>query len=229
MLKSDCLKDGKTDYSYHHCPHQSHIWSSLIRSYMILGAVSNSLTAGVHTTPAAPQTDRHVLYRPLQAQVLNKPSQAHVLYGPSQTHILHKPSQAHILFRPCHLLLTKTASATDPPPDKSPTMHLWVLLQRPQKSLIHREALYPRCDIHTRTQTDKSTYRLNWPRGWFSENSFSHNINSIAIKLRFSKKNPAYGRHQLSRPMRIIGPIQIWRGCVIYLKKKKMKNKEIKK
>ena len=23
------------------------------------------------------------------------------------------------------------------------------------------------------------------------------------------KKNPAYGRHQLSRPMRIIGPIQI--------------------
>ena len=23
------------------------------------------------------------------------------------------------------------------------------------------------------------------------------------------KKNPAYGRHQLSRPMRIVGPIQI--------------------
>ena len=32
-----------------------------------------------------------------------------------------------------------------------------------------------------------------------------------------SKKNPAYGRHQFSRPMRIVGPIQIWRGCVIYL------------
>jgi hypothetical protein len=28
--------------------------------------------------------------------------------------------------------------------------------------------------------------------------------------------NPAYGRHQLSRPMRILGPIQIWRGCVIF-------------
>ena len=28
-------------------------------------------------------------------------------------------------------------------------------------------------------------------------------------------KNPAYGRHQLSRPMRIVGPIQIWRGSVI--------------
>ena len=29
-------------------------------------------------------------------------------------------------------------------------------------------------------------------------------------------KNPAHGRHQLSRPMRIVGPIQFWRGCVIY-------------
>ena len=30
------------------------------------------------------------------------------------------------------------------------------------------------------------------------------------------EKNPAYGRHQLSRPMRIIGPIQIWSGCMNY-------------
>ena len=29
-------------------------------------------------------------------------------------------------------------------------------------------------------------------------------------------KNPAYGRHQLSRPMRIVGPIQFWRLCMIY-------------
>ena len=34
---------------------------------------------------------------------------------------------------------------------------------------------------------------------------------------KYSQKNPAYGRHQLSRPMRIEGPVQIWRGCVIYL------------
>ena len=27
----------------------------------------------------------------------------------------------------------------------------------------------------------------------------------------------AYGRHQLSRPMPIVGPIQIWRGCGIYI------------
>ena len=32
-------------------------------------------------------------------------------------------------------------------------------------------------------------------------------------------KNPAYGRQRISRPMRIVGPIQFSRGCVIYLKK----------
>ena len=29
------------------------------------------------------------------------------------------------------------------------------------------------------------------------------------------EKNAAYGRHQLSRPMRIEEPIQFWKGCVI--------------
>ena len=42
-------------------------------------------------------------------------------------------------------------------------------------------------------------------------------------------KNPAYGRHQLSRPMRIVGPIQIWKGCVIYLLKNKNKKNNNKK
>ena len=32
--------------------------------------------------------------------------------------------------------------------------------------------------------------------------------------------NPAYRRHQLSQPMRVVGPIQFWRGCVIYQQKK---------
>ena len=36
-----------------------------------------------------------------------------------------------------------------------------------------------------------------------------------AIKLLYNK-NPAYGRHQLSRPVQIVGPIQFWRGCMIY-------------
>ena len=43
----------------------------------------------------------------------------------------------------------------------------------------------------------------------------------LAVLGFFSLKNPAYGRHQLSRPMRIVRPIQFWRGCVIYLYKKK--------
>ena len=37
------------------------------------------------------------------------------------------------------------------------------------------------------------------------------------------QKNPAYGRHQISRLMRIVGPIQFWRVCVIYLEKKEKK------
>ena len=32
-----------------------------------------------------------------------------------------------------------------------------------------------------------------------------------------TQKNPAYGRQRISRPMRIVGPIQFWRGCVIYI------------
>ena len=35
---------------------------------------------------------------------------------------------------------------------------------------------------------------------------------------RLRDLSSAYGRHQLSRPMRIVGPIQILRGCVIYQK-----------
>ena len=31
----------------------------------------------------------------------------------------------------------------------------------------------------------------------------------LAVACKLSDKNPAYGRHQLSRPMRIVGPIQI--------------------
>ena len=37
---------------------------------------------------------------------------------------------------------------------------------------------------------------------------------------KWNKKNPAYGRERISGPMRIVGPIQFWRGCVIYLKNK---------
>ena len=36
--------------------------------------------------------------------------------------------------------------------------------------------------------------------------------------LNRHKKNPAYGRQRISWPMRIVGPIHFWRGCVIYLR-----------
>ena len=36
------------------------------------------------------------------------------------------------------------------------------------------------------------------------------------LVFQMINKNPAYGRHQLSRPMWIVGPNQFWRGCVIY-------------
>ena len=36
-------------------------------------------------------------------------------------------------------------------------------------------------------------------------------------KLAIVYKKPAYGRQRISRPMRIVGPLQSWRGCMIYL------------
>ena len=76
---------------------------------------------------------------------------------------------------------------------------------------------------------------------WFTQShshsvteSLSHWVNMFSLidsllvtqLLRYSasglckwekeKENPLYGRHQLSRPMRIVGQIQFWRGCVIY-------------
>ena len=39
----------------------------------------------------------------------------------------------------------------------------------------------------------------------------------INWNFNVESKNPAYGRQRISRPMRIVGPIQFWRGCVIYL------------
>ena len=43
------------------------------------------------------------------------------------------------------------------------------------------------------------------------------------VKVKSTGKYPAYGRHRISRPMRIVGPIQFWRVCMIYLEKKKKK------
>ena len=65
-----------------------------------------------------------------------------------------------------------------------------------------------------------------WPEKSFSEWKFWANLFFSQLNL-FGKKNDckkksfvtkyAYGRHQLSWPMCIVEPIQIWRNCVIYL------------
>ena len=50
----------------------------------------------------------------------------------------------------------------------------------------------------------------HWARiGWFHTNSESF--------CHVDNKNPAYGRQRISRPMRIVGTIQFWKGCVIYV------------
>ena len=70
-------------------------------------------------------------------------------------------------------------------------------------------------------------YRPNYPFKTFFSLKFLKKIATnpfflfslrqrIIIIIEPSNKNPAYGRHQLSRPMRIVGPIQFWRGCMIY-------------
>ena len=40
--------------------------------------------------------------------------------------------------------------------------------------------------------------------------------NVIQTSNSYHKKNQAYGKQRISQPMQIVGPIQFWRGCVIY-------------
>ena len=49
------------------------------------------------------------------------------------------------------------------------------------------------------------------------QKSAQYFFSSKSQKSKFLTKNPAYGRQRISRPMRIVGPLQFWRGCVIYL------------
>ena len=50
--------------------------------------------------------------------------------------------------------------------------------------------------------------------------SISCNVCWSPLKTIKLTKNPAYGRYQLFRPMRIVDLTQILRGCIIYPKKK---------
>ena len=64
-------------------------------------------------------------------------------------------------------------------------------------------------------------HRLFWPLPKV-QNQFRKKFSYKVLYNCYSKKDyvviwTKYGKHQLSWPMRILGPIQTWRGCVIYL------------
>ena len=54
-----------------------------------------------------------------------------------------------------------------------------------------------------------------------------YKLDNLNIMTRLIMKNPAYGRHRISRRMRIVGQIQLLRGCMIYLKKKEKKRERL--
>ena len=51
--------------------------------------------------------------------------------------------------------------------------------------------------------------------------AFPRAFNKRKCKIRtiniVYSKNPAYRRQRISRPMRLVGPIQFWRACVIFI------------
>ena len=62
---------------------------------------------------------------------------------------------------------------------------------------------------NVKTLTEKVPHKV-WI--WLPPPLFLKNVQTQA-------KKTAYGGYRISRPMQIVGPIQFWRGCVIYLKK----------
>ena len=85
--------------------------------------------------------------------------------------------------------------------------------------------------------TQKSTQKVNFSENSTKKNNSEKNTQKSKFTQKYHKtsdspientqrskftkvkyyKNPAYGRQRISRLMRIVGPIQFWRGCVIYL------------
>ena len=68
-------------------------------------------------------------------------------------------------------------------------------------------------ESHVYLQDTKSSPLLYWSK---QQDNYVLNQVEFVDQNNLEAKNPAYGRHKLSRPMRIVGPIQFWRGCVIY-------------
>ena len=91
---------------------------------------------------------------------------------------------------------------TPPPPFVSPR---WLFVKQPRLHQVHFCTLFLR-----KKRIKKSKSCFCW------------------VKLTFAKtwsswKNPAYGRQRISWLILIVGLIQFWRGCVIYLQKKSSK------
>ena len=67
-----------------------------------------------------------------------------------------------------------------------------------------------RSDKENKFYCDKCSNAFTSTKRLKTHQHISHElINCDKCESKFKLKNPAYGRHQLSRPMRIIGPIQI--------------------
>ena len=64
--------------------------------------------------------------------------------------------------------------------------------------------VFPRKSVHSPCRTPQCQSRQEPERK-------KNNIRGQEI-LELVKKNPAYGRQRISRPMRIVGPLQFWRG-----------------
>ena len=79
--------------------------------------------------------------------------------------------------------------------------------------------------VHLHVQcTTYVEFNKQFPRYWayLQYAAFLYLVEAAKNRLhspnsKLPNKNPAYGRQRISRPMRIVGPIQFWRGCVIYL------------
>ena len=95
--------------------------------------------------------------------------------------------------------------------------------KRKKKKIVHKmcsqkvfkkvltKSVHKKCPQKVSTKSVKKILNKKCPQK-VSTKSYHKKCSPKVSKIEIHKKclkNPAYGRHQLSRPMRIIGPIQI--------------------
>ena len=81
-------------------------------------------------------------------------------------------------------------------------------------SQICQKITVPICEANFQLLHKKPYYHPHPIQGGYPDHD-THNREAV-------KKNPAYGRHRITRLMRILEPIQFWRVCKIYLEKKRV-------